>query len=317
MGLFAFISRNGTRIIALSAIVGILFPTFAGTVRPYLGYCVMVMLCVSLLRVDLTAFVGRMRRPQSAAVAALWTSVVFPLIVLSLALAWGPPASHPLVLAVLFLFAAPSPIVSAPAFAMLMGLDGALVLAVTLISTIAIPISAPVIASLFVADQLPISALDLAVRLAVILGAASLAAFVLRRFFGARRIAAGKTVFDTISVAIAMIFALGAMDGVSEAFFAAPVFTVLAGLGALGFALVQTGIAYALFRPFVGADAIAIAYAAGNRNSGLMVAALGTMQIDDTVWLFFALGQLPIFLFPLLLQPLGQRLAAGPREAPA
>ncbi|WP_108659691.1 sodium:proton symporter [Acuticoccus kandeliae] len=317
MGIFPFISRNGTWIIALSIGVGIVFPGFAGTLRPYLGYCVMTMLCVSLLRVDIAAFFMRLKRPVPVVAAAVWISVIFPLATLSLAALAGPPYDSPIVLTVLFLFAVPSPIVSAPAFAMLMGLDGALVLAVMLMGTVTLPVTAPIIAAIFVPNELPISVLDLAGRLALLLTVASIVATVLRRLLGARRIVEAKSLFDTISVGVAVIFALGAMAGVSDHFLVAPGETIAIGVAVLGFALMQIALAYLIFRPFVGTDAVAIAYAAGNRNSGLIVAALGTMQINDTVWLYFALGQLPCFLFPLMLKPLGRRLSGAPREVTA
>ena len=100
------------------------------------------------------------------------------------------------------------------------------------------------------------------------------------------------------------------MAGVGAARVNEPLFTLLAASCAFLFLLVQIAVTYALFRPLVGEDAVAIGYAAGNRNAGLLVAALGIAAIDPTVWLFFALSQLPIFVFPLILQPIGRRLTA-------
>lgn len=309
MELFSFISRNGTRIIAGAALIGLALPSLSEAVRPYLGHLVVIMLVVSLLRVEFAAFLARVRRPLPAACAAVWITLVLPLAVLSAAVLVGPPLGGATGLAVLFLFSAPSPIVSAPAFAMLMGLDGALVLAVLLIGTLLMPLTAPWIASLFVAETLPIGAVDLAIRLALMVGGAYAAAWLLRRVLGPRRIGAAKPVFDTLSVTVATLFAIGAMDGVTARLIAEPLFTLAAMLGAFAFAFAQMAATYGAFRPFVGVDAVAIAYASGSRNAGFVVAALGVTAIDETIWLFFALSQLPIFFIPLVLKPLGRRLA--------
>lgn len=312
MDLFRLVSRHGTKIMALGAVVGLLAQPLASEFRPYLGACVFVMLTVSILRTDVAALVERVRRPLPALAASVWVTVVLPLVLLSAASLYGPPLSDPLVLAIIYLFSAPPPIVSAAAFAFLMGLDGALVLAVLLTATVAMPLTASAVAALFVPDTFPIGALDLAGRLALLIATAFLAATVLRRLIGPGRIAEAKPVFDTVGVVIAVVFAIGAMDEVGVTFMADPLFTLAAAVGAFAFGLGQTALTYAVFRPFVGADAVAIAYSAASRNAGLIVAALGATNVTGTLWLFFALSQLPIFIFPLILQPIGRRLAARP-----
>jgi BASS family bile acid:Na+ symporter len=41
---------------------------------------------------------------------------------------------------------------------------------------------------------------------------------------------------------------------------------------------------------------------------GLMLTAIG-FAVPDVAWLYFALGQLPIYLLPHLLKPLARRIA--------
>lgn len=316
MTVFHVISRHGTKIMALGAVIGLLFQPLASAFRPYLGECVFLMLTVSLLRTDVAALAARMRRPWPAISATLWVSVALPLALLSGAVLYGPPLADPVVLAIIYLFTAPPPIVSAAAIAFLMGLDGALVLSILLTATTLMPLTAPAIAAVFVPDIFPIGTLDLAWRLAALIATAFLAAGILRRLVGAPRIAGAKRVFDTIGVSIAVVFAIGAMDQVSATFLAEPLFTSLATLGAFAFGLSQVALTYAVFRPFVGTDAVAIAYSAASRNAGLIVAVVGATNVTGTLWLFFALSQLPIFFFPLLLTPLGRRLSAPPSPAP-
>lgn len=307
MSIFDRVSRYGTRTIAGAALLGLLFPDAAAMLRPYLGNFVVTMLIVSLLRVDFAAFLARLRAPTLALASAGWITLAIPLAVLMCAVALD---ANAIVLAVLFLFLVPPPIVSAPAFALLMGLDGALVLAVMLFATVAMPLTSPLLADLFVRDILPIGAIALAARLAGLIAFAFLVSLTLRWLLGARRIAASRSILDTISVAIAVMFAIGAMDGVAERLVTDPAFTLFAGAAAFAVMLAQMGLTYAVFRPVVGADAVAIAYACGNRNAGLVIAAIGVQQVSDTLWLFFAMSQLPVFIFPLVLSPLGRRLSA-------
>ena len=63
-----------------------------------------------------------------------------------------------------------------------------------------------------------------------------------------------------------------------------------------------------------GARASAIAMATGLRNMGLMVAALG-MAIPDTTWLWFAIGQFPIFMMPWIVERI--RAVRGASQHPA
>lgn len=307
MAIFGWISVMGTRLIALAVVIGLFTPQLAEILRPHLGNFVITMLTVSLLRVDYGAFLARLRRPMPAVVGAAWITIVLPIAVLASALALG--VSSPVILIILFIFFAPPPVVSAPAFAMLMGLDGALVLTVMLIATVMMPLTAAGLAALFVPD-LPLEASALALRLAFMITLAFVMAGVLRRVLGEARITAAKPVLDTLSVAIAILFAIGAMDGVGARLVEDPAFVLAAAGGAFLVMLAQIALTYGLFRPFIGPDAVAVAYAAGNRNAGLLLAAVGIQAVNDTVWLFFALSQLPIFLFPLLLKPLGRRLSA-------
>ncbi|MEH0069520.1 hypothetical protein V6L77_02880 [Pannonibacter sp. Pt2-lr] len=74
--------------------------------------------------------------------------------------------------------------------------------------------------------------------------------------------------------------------------------------------LTQALLTMLVFAPALRSDAFVIAYSAGNRNMGLMVAALGG-TLPDLAWLYFGLGQLPIYTLPYLVRPLARRLTAS------
>lgn len=305
----ALVSRNGTLIIALSVVIGLAFPSLAAAIRPYLPEFVVVLLTLALLRVDFAAFLARLRRPGRAIAASLWTSLATPLVFLGAARLLGVGAIDPALVVVVFLLTATPPIMSTPTFTALMGLDSALSLAVLIVGLLATPLTAPLMAALFVAPDLPLSVQGLAGRLAVIIGIGFAVTLAIRGLAGAERVQRAHTAIDTVAIATVTLFAIAAMAGVREGFLARPGLTTAVLVASYAAALGNMALAYAVFRPLFGVDAVAIAYAAGNRNMGLMVSALGVLAIPDLVWLFFALGQLPIFTFPFLLQRLGRRLA--------
>ena len=65
----------------------------------------------------------------------------------------------------------------------------------------------------------------------------------------------------------------------------------------------------ALLRPLPPADRFVLGYGTGQRNMGLLIAALGAATPDST-FLFFALAQFPIYLMPQLIKPLAGRFKA-------
>jgi BASS family bile acid:Na+ symporter len=54
-------------------------------------------------------------------------------------------------------------------------------------------------------------------------------------------------------------------------------------------------------------ERLVVGYAAGHRNAGLMVAAMGGVLPDQT-WLYFASVQAPIYLTPLLIGALARAI---------
>ncbi len=103
------------------------------------------------------------------------------------------------------------------------------------------------------------------------------------------------------------------MDGVAERFMAAPLFTLAVAALTFAVALTQMGVTLLVFARVRRDQGFVIGHAVGNRNMGLLVAALGG-TLPDLAWLYFGLGQLPIYLLPWLLKPLANRIAADQAE---
>ena len=128
-----------------------------------------------------------------------------------------------------------SPMMAAPAFAALMGLDATLVL-VTLVASIALtPITAPLFAHVFVGETLKLSPLALGIKLFAILAGSALVAVVLRRIAGPAAIARRRDEIDGLNILVAFIFITAVMENVAARFVAEPL--VVLWLAALAFAV--------------------------------------------------------------------------------
>lgn len=301
----------GAKAVAASAVLGLLLPGLSGMLRPWIGVAIFVLLVLAFLRVEPEAVVRRIRKPAVVLVSACWIMLVVPLAAALLGRITGLGDASPGLMLALFMVTAAPPVMSSPAFAALMGLDGALSLALLVASTSLTPLTAPFIAGLMFDTALPISAGALALRLAALLAGSMLIAWAIRRLATSARLAGARREIDGLNVILLFGFIIAAMDGVAARFITDPMLVV--GIAGLSFAVAffQIGLTALVLPRADRADAFVVALAAGNRNMGLVVAALGGV-LPDLAWLYFALGQLPIYMLPLMLKPLAAKLSAKP-----
>lgn len=303
-----WLGNQGTRAVAISAIAGLCVPPLSALARPLIEEAVFALLVVAFVQVDTGAVRRHLRRPVVLASAVVWMMAAIPLATGLAGHAFGLATGSPELMLALFIVTATTPIMSAPAFANLLRLDGALSLTVLVLTMIAAPITAPLIATVFFADALPISASGLAMRLGLLLAGSLAVAVVLRKLVGEPRLLENRSVVDGLNVVLLFVFAVAVMDGVAANLLSRPAFTVGIALLAVGVAIVQMLATMAVFFAVRRADAFTIALAVGNRNMGLMVAALAS-TIPDLTWLYFALAQLPIYFMPHLLKRFAWRIS--------
>lgn len=308
--LLGWIGQRGTAAVAVSVLIGMFLPFLSALVRPFLSEAVFVLLVLAFLRVDSAALITRFKKPVLLIAASMWMLLVVPAFALMVFKFLQLDSLGPEVMLALFIATAAPSVMSAPAFVYLMGLDGALSLSILVVSMVLTPLTAPLIGTLMLDGALPLDSITLGVQLFSLLAGSYLVALLLRKVSGKARIERYRTEIDGLNVVILFLFALAAMDGVADSFLARPLFT--AGLAALTFALAltQIGVSLALFSAAGRPDAFVIGHATGARNMGLMVAALGG-TLPELTWLWFALGQLPIYMLPLLLKPFALRFSHG------
>ncbi|MEW6121013.1 MAG: hypothetical protein AB1698_00225 [Pseudomonadota bacterium] len=306
--LLATIGRQGTKAVAASIFVGLALPPLAALAKPVLVPCILCLLGMSFMRTDLRRMSGG--RHAFVLIAALvWIMGVLPLVFGFTVNRLLPPSDSGLRLALVMQAAAP-PIMSTPAFAALLGIDAALSLAVMLLGLCILPLTAPLFVAYFTDGALALDGAALAGRLALILVGCAGGGIAMRALLGPVRLARWNDQLNGANALLLLVLAVAFMDGVTARFLVDPLLVLgLAGLAALvsGVALVATLLVFRKVEP--GQD-LMLAYAAGNRNFGLMVAAAGGL-LPETTWLYVALAQFPIYLLPYLLRPLAARVLRG------
>jgi predicted Na+-dependent transporter len=303
----AWLGRQGTRAIAISVFAGLALPQLAALLKPAFTPALAVLLCLSFLRVEPQALRACLRRPALVIAASLWIMLAIPLVFAGALKLSGLDALAPGLFIALILQAIAPPVIASPTVAALLRIDAALSLATLLVCTAAIPFTGPLFAAAFIGAEIALSPVQLGLRLAGLLAISALAALVVRRIAGQRRIERQKEPIDGLSVIALFVFAVGLMDGVTAALWTRP--ALVAGLvaGAFLLALLFGVLTFAVFLRAGHAQALALAFCAGSRNMGLLLAAMGGF-VPDLTWLYFALAQFPIFLLPQLLKPLSQRI---------
>jgi hypothetical protein len=297
-----WIGGQGTRAVAAVLLLGIALPPLSAVARPILPLAVFGLLVLAFVRVDGAAVAIRLRRPAAALLAIFWVMLAVPLgfgLVIHLG---GTGFLHPDLVAALVVVTVAAPIMSAPAFSYLLGLDGALSLAVLVGCMIVTPLTAPILVEFLVGEHFALSASELAFRLGFLLAGSFGVAYGLRRWFGEARIAARGRLIDGLNVLTLFTFTVAIMDGVVATALVDPLLVAGVIVLAFGFSFFLLIVSTLVFLRLGMETALTVGIACANRNMGLMAAAM-TGAVPDIAWLYFALGQFPIFLMPQITKP--------------
>lgn len=306
-----WLGRQGTRAIAASIFLGLAVPPLAAFFKPYVPEAIFVMLVLAFLRVDPKRLRSHVSQPGLVIAATAWMMLVTPAVMGGVFFMLGLKESAPGLFVALILQASSAPLMAAPAFAAILGLDAALTLATLILTMVVTPLSAPGFVHLFAGDALTISAPSLGFKLFLLLAGSALVATLIRWFAGSPAVERQRDRIDGFNVIVLFIFAVAVMDGVAARFLESPLYVI--GLIALAFLLtaIQMASTALVFAASGRERALALGLTAANRNLGLMLAASGGLVPQET-WLYFGLAQFPIYLVPLLIQPLARRVAPPP-----
>ena len=303
----AWLGRHGTQGFALSIFLGLALPQFSAMARPALPITIFCFTTVVFMRLDRGVTLGLLRRPAKLAASCLWL-VAGPVLLIGAALLLiGRENLDPGIVLGLAIMGAAPPIMSSPAVAILYGFEPSLIIASVILTTIVSPIVAPILVELLAGAAVPLDRWALTLRLLIFIGGGMAVAAAVRFWLGLARIKAMKANLDGFGVLMYFIFAIAAMDCVTKAALDNPRL-VLFVLGCV-FAVSAAGLvsSWLVLRLLPASERFMIGYGTGQRNMGLLVAALGA-GVSPTTFLYFALAQFPIYLLPWLLGGIAARI---------
>jgi len=299
-----WIARNGTVVLAVGVVLGLVLQPLAHLLRPLLPYAVVVALALTLLRTDWRPLADHVRRAGRTGLAVAWLLLATTLGMWALTELAGAPAG---LKAALVLHAAGPPVASAAAFALLLGLDAPLCIVSLVIALALVPLTVPTLALVLVGIEVDLALAPFMLRLALLVVASFLVAAAARRLLGAARLVQWSTPIDGLLVVTMVAFAIAIMDGVGAVLMARPGHVAL--LAAVAFAA-NVGLQAAgagAFLWFGRRYGLTVALMSGNRDLALFLAVLPATTNPDTL-LYFALGQLPMYMLPAVMRPAYRRL---------
>lgn len=304
----AFLGRHAMTAMVAGVFIGLLVPPLATLMRPLLAPSVWLLLVVSLLRVDTREGLAHLSRPGRLVMLLFCFLVVLPVGMQGLlSLTPLPPG----LIGAMVLAAGSSVLISTPTFALLMGLDGAIILLVMLGTTLLMPVTLPTVALVLLGLELEMSSWELMGRLVLLVGSAVIFSMVSRKVIGKVRLKVRAEVLDGAAVVTLIIFAIAIMDGLAARLMAEPsfvLFVIAASFAVYTGLLIATAAVLAIIVPQWGRRLnLSVGLASGARNLGVILAVMPA-NADPDMLLYFAAGQFPIYIMPAVLKPIMLRL---------
>jgi predicted Na+-dependent transporter len=296
---------KATTLLPFSLLLGVAFQDAASAFRPLVEPGAIVLLTLALARTDWTRVRELLRKPVPALVLSVGHLILVPLIVWPI---WRALGLWPGLVAALCLSAMAPGIISATTTAGFLRLDSSLALLITLFTNFIVPFTLPPLALELLGLDLRISAVDLSLRLAFIVGVSFAGAMVIRLWLGADRLRQSSQALDGLSVLVLMAFTIPLMDGIVARAQADPL-KLLGFIGGSFAGMLACNAVLALAAlPFLERRmALTAGYCSQGRHNALLMAVLPATA-DPDIFLFISAVQIPLYVLPALLQPLYRRL---------
>ncbi len=299
-----WLGRHAAWLLAAGVFIGLALPALAALLRPLMIPAIVFVLALALTRIEWRNLAGHGRRLRLLALTLPWLLILSPVAVWLVVSTLDLPPS--LVTALTLMAAAP-PIMSAAAFALILGLDAALAVVLTTAATLVMPFILPSLALLLFGFDLHIGLSDFTLELIAVIGAAFALGLSARKLANAEWIEDRALQIDGVAVIVLLVFAIGIMDGVTAILLERPGFVLLCIAVAFAANVVLQAAGALAFIALGRSQALTVGFATGNRNMGVVLAAIAG-RADFDIVVFFAVAQLPMYILPALLKPLYRRL---------
>ena len=303
-----FVSRHAMTAMVVGVFIGLLVPPLATLMRPLLAPSVWLLLVISLLRVDTREGLAHLSRPGRLVMLLFCFLVILPVGMQGLLTLTPLPSG---LIGAMVLTAGSSVLISTSTFALLMGLDGAIILLIMLGTTLLMPVTLPIVALVLLGLELEMSSWELMGRLVFLVGSAVILAAVGRKVIGEVRLKTRTEVLDGAAVVTLIIFAIAIMDGLASRLMAEPGFVLfviaVSFMVYTGLLIVMTMVLAIIVPQWGRRLKLSVGLASGARNLGVILAVMPA-NADPNMLLYFAAGQFPIYIMPAVLRPIMLRL---------
>jgi len=297
----AWIGARARFVLAFGVVAALVVPGPGTLLDGTIPFWVALLTGLAMTRIDLAGVARRALGPRRLARSLGFLALLMlatPALFWALGRAAGLGEAH---LAALVLTAAAPPLGSATAFCLILRLNAAFALEMTVLGAFLTPFTMPGVARALLGEAVPLDAAEMLLRLGTLIGAAAVGAVAVRLALGASRIERHRLSFDGLSSLCLILFLFPLFDGLTDQIAAAPLFAALTLLLVL---LANLGTQVAVFpvaRRAAGRDTGgAAALIWGNRNAALALAALPP---DPVMTLYVALYQFPMYFTPLIMRP--------------
>ncbi len=125
---------------------------------------------------------------------------------------------------------------------------------------------------------------------------------MIRRLAGTETIARRRTELDGMSVLLLLVFCCALMHDVAARSYADPLQAIGLVVLAFGVGIAMLVVTVLVFSPAGWRDAFALGLMTSQRNTGLMLAAAGSV-LPDLVWFYYRDGSVPDLLRALSARP--------------
>ncbi|KIC47316.1 hypothetical protein RA28_06650 [Ruegeria sp. ANG-S4] len=293
-------ARKGPYVLVTGLVAGLLLPGLAEPMRPLLPPLVVLLLFVTILRMDPAAILGSLTDLRQVIAVVIGFQVVIPLIIVSVGFVGGWTGTA-IILSLLIMTAAPS-ISGSPNLCMMMGYPAEHAMRLVVVGTAALPLTTLPIFWLMPELGDLWAVLKAAFSLFLTISIVTLVAVATRKTMLRRPSQTALLQLEGLATIILAVFVTGLMPSVSAAAFENPMiaafwiaFACVANFGSqiAVFQLTRTRLA--------PAKATAVSLIAGNRNVALFFVALPP-EVTAPIMVFIGAYQIPMYLTPLIMR---------------
>ncbi|WP_171102323.1 hypothetical protein [Ruegeria sp. HKCCD7255] len=292
-------ARHGPYVLIAGLVAGLLLPGLAEPMRPLLPPLVVMLLFITVLRMDPATLVGSLRDLGQGIGVVILFQVLLPMVVLAVGFAGG-WIGAPLLLSVLIMMSAPS-ISGSPNMCLMMGYPPEYAMRLMILGTALLPLTALPVFLLMPELGDFSTVLTATTRLFLTIVAAAGAALVLRMTLLRRLSSEMSLSIEGLANITLAVFVIGLMPSVSATALTNPAaaafwiaFACLINFGAqlLAFKLTR--------KTLPGEKSTAISVIAGNRNIAIFFVALPP-EVTAPIMAFIGAYQIPMYLTPLVM----------------